>query len=409
MARVILAMSGGVDSSVAAHLLLEQGHEVIGVFLWHGEGPPPDRSTSWGGRLAGPPFRPFPAWSSGSPSELQLPRVPVPASEGEATVALSHASDPRPLETALPGRQADGAQDARRVADRLNIPFHVLDLRSDFRSIIEYFVGEYLSGRTPNPCVLCNRRIKLGRLFDYAADAGAAYVATGHHARLIAVAGSEFPALCRGMDPAKDQSYVLSGVKRANLSRMLLPVGEHRKSEIRALAKTLGLPVAEKRDSQEICFVPPGQHAEFVRARRGERETSGEIVTTDGRVVGRHAGIERFTVGQRKGLGVALGQRYFVVRIEPLTRRVVIGTREELARREVEADRTNWLVDPPRGPFRCLAKIRYNSPAAPAAASVLEGDRLHVTFDEPRFGVAPGQTVVCYDGERVLAGGWIVS
>ena len=184
-------------------------------------------------------------------------------------------------------------------------------------------------------------------------------------------------------------------------------VGQHLARE---LAGRLGLPVADKPDSQEICFVTPGEHDRFVREHRDAGiDTAGELVTTDGRVLGRHAGIERFTIGQRRGLGVALGERAFVVRIEPDTKRVVIGKREDLARRDLTADRTNWLVDPPSGEFRCQAKIRYNAQAAPATVEILPDDRLSVRFDQPCYGVAPGQAVVCYDGDRVLGGGWIES
>jgi tRNA-specific 2-thiouridylase len=214
--------------------------------------------------------------------------------------------------------------------------------------------------------------------------------------------------LLRGRDAAKDQSYVLFGIDRQLLSRMLLPVGEYGKSEIRDIAAQIGLRVADKRDSQEICFVAPGKHAQFVRNRRREAvDTSGPIVTTDGRVVGRHEGIEGFTVGQRKGLGVAMGQPHYVVRVEADTRRVVIGPHTELARRELTAEQTNWLVDPPPQPLRCQAQIRYNATAAAAVVQVLPGQRLAVAFDEPRYGVAPGQAVVCYEGAQVLGGGWI--
>jgi tRNA-specific 2-thiouridylase len=209
------------------------------------------------------------------------------------------------------------------------------------------------------------------------------------------------------VDAAKDQSYVLFGVDRSLLGRMMLPVGGRQKSEIRQIAAQLGLRVADKRDSQEICFVTSGRHDEFVRSHRTRVDTSGEIVTTEGRVVGRHPGIERFTIGQRKGLGVALGEPRFVVRIEPNTRRVVVGTHEELARRELSAHGVNWLIDAPAEAFACLAQIRYNSPPSAATAWPLAGGRLRVVFDEPRHGVAPGQAVVLYDGPGVLGGGWI--
>lgn len=375
VSRVVLAMSGGVDSSVAAHLLLEQGHEVIGVFMRHGEE---------SARACTAPA------SAGGPSLVQLP---IAGSTSGHRQGCCSATD---------------AEDARIVADRLEIPFFALDLREDFRGIIDYFVNEYSAGRTPNPCVMCNNWIKFSRLFDYADSIRADYVATGHYAQLLKPHRTgAAPALCRGNDISKDQSYVLFGIARQRLPRILLPIGQFHKHRIRQLAGKIGLRTADKPDSQEICFVTSGHHGDLVRGRRPGQDTSGEVVTTDGRVVARHRGIERFTVGQRKGLGVALGEPYFVVRIEPHSRRVVIGKRAELARDRVTANRGNWLVDPPAGAFRCTAMIRYNSHPAPATAQVLPDQRLQVVFDQPRFGVAPGQAVVCYDGPRVMGGGWI--
>ena len=255
---------------------------------------------------------------------------------------------------------------------------------------------------------MCNNWIKFGRLFDYADSVNADYVATGHYARLKAVERSPaYPALRRGKDSDKDQSYVLFGIARKYLSRMLLPVGKYRKAEIRELARSIGLRVAEKKDSQEICFVPPGQHAEFVRQQRPENNRSGDIVTTHGEVVGQHAGIEAFTIGQRKGLGVALGEPRFVVRIEPETRRIIIGEKSDLARAELTAHQTNWLTTPPVDPFPCCAQIRYNGSAQPAIAHPLPENRMRITFNEPTYGVAPGQAVVCYTDNQVLGGGWI--
>src|SRR5262245_5187730 len=329
MSRVVLAMSGGVDSSVAAHLLLEQGHDVIGVFMRHGEQSP----VSVGGH----------AESTANTSCHRLDHK-----QGCCT--------------------ASDAEDARRVADKLGIPFYALNLQQEFVQIIDYFVAEYTSGRTPNPCVQCNNWIKFGKLFDYAGSVGAEYVATGHYARLHSKADGS-TSLLRGIDAAKDQSYVLFGIRRDLLPRMMLPVGGFEKPAIRRIAANLGLRVAEKKDSQEICFVTRGRYDEFVRRRSAGGE-AGELVTTDGTVVGEHEGIEGFTVGQRKGLGVALGDRKFVVRIEPESRRVVIGDREELDCRELTATNCNWLdanaanaVDEPR---RCFAQIRYNAEAQPA-------------------------------------------
>jgi len=360
MSRVVLAMSGGVDSSVAAWLLRQQGHDVIGLFMRHG---------------------------------VELESCAV--------------------ESGKPARRRQGccsaadAADARRVADLLGIPFYALNFEEEFGRIVDYFVDEYTRGRTPNPCIVCNTWLKFGKLFQYADSVGARYVATGHHARLVPTSDPELPALCRGRDEAKDQSYVLFGIDRSLLARLSLPVGEHQKEEIRRIATELGFGVADKPDSQEICFVPDQDHARLVRQRRGGRDTSGEIVTTDGRVVGRHDGLEHFTVGQRKGLGVAFGERRYVVRLEADTRRVVVGARDELARRELNAGGANWLIRPPSEPLRCQVKIRYRSRSEWATVEPLADRRFRVVFDEPRHGVAPGQAVVCYDGERLLGGGWI--
>jgi tRNA-specific 2-thiouridylase len=366
MSRIVLAMSGGVDSSVAAHLLRQEGHEVIGVFMRHGE------EAQEACAVDGPPG-------------FQLPIFNPRADHKQGCCSASD------------------AEDARRVADRLDIPFYALNLQSEFRRIIDYFVDEYSRGRTPNPCVQCNNWLKFGKLVDYADSVGAEFVATGHYARLN---GTQ---LLRGTDHAKDQSYVLFGIDRRLLSRMLLPVGQFRKPQIRELAAQIGLRVAAKRDSQEICFVTSGKHDEFVRQRRRGSDMSGQIVTTGGQVVGTHPGIERFTIGQRKGLGVAMGEPYFVVAIDPASRQVTIGKQADLARRELTAADCNWLVDPPADPFACQAKIRYNTPPSAATAELLAENRLRVVFDEPRHGVAPGQAVVLYDGDRVLGGGWIES
>jgi tRNA-specific 2-thiouridylase len=377
MPRVVLAMSGGVDSSVAAHLLTQQGHDVIGVFMRHGERSPVG-PTSRGGQCTTVP--------------LGSRQLPLHHKQGCCTAA--------------------DADDARRVADKLGIPFYALNLEAEFGQIIDYFVAEYTAGRTPNPCVQCNNWIKFGKLFDYADSVGAEYVATGHYARLETRADGDV-ALLRGVDAAKDQSYVLFGIRREFLPRMVLPVGSYEKPAIRRIAAELGMRVADKKDSQEICFVTRGRYDEFVRQRR-EVNTAGELVTTDGTIVGEHEGIEGFTVGQRKGLGVALGEPRFVVRIESETHRVVLGERAELDRRELTARDCNWIALPGQHasdePRTCCAQIRYNASAQPATMTLLPQHRVQIVFDEPQFAVTPGQAVVCYDAadnRRVLGGGWI--
>jgi tRNA-specific 2-thiouridylase len=370
MSRIVLAMSGGVDSSVAAHLLVEQGHEVIGVFMRHGE-------------------EALEVCATGNTS---LPSLPIANPRGDHKQGCCTATD---------------AADARRVADRLGIPFYALNLQAEFARIIDYFVDEYSTGRTPNPCVMCNNWIKFGKLCDYADSLDAEYIATGHYARIVQEKPTDEPALWRGRDLHKDQSYALFGIRRDVLKRTLLPVGGYQKPEIRSMAQGLGLRVADKRDSQEICFVPDGDHASLVRRWRGSMDLSGEIVTTDGTVLGRHEGIENYTIGQRKGLGIALGDRRYVVRIDRQRQQVVIGSPEDLLCEELWARDANWLVDRPQGPLRCTVKIRYG--ARPVGAIVLSeaSGQLHVRFDNPQSGVAPGQAVVCYDEMRVLGGGWI--
>jgi len=398
MARVVLAMSGGVDSSVAAHLLCAEGHDVIGVFMRHG----------------------------------QTLEMVCATDKSNALKAGNDKAPANPLAIVSPRSDhkqgcctSSDAADARRVADRLDIPFYALDFTDAFDRIIDYFVAEYSIARTPNPCVMCNNWIKFGRLFEYADSVGADFVATGHYARLAAdksgaaeqVDGSASPQLLRGLDDDKDQSYVLFGVRRELLPRMLFPVGEFRKPQIRELAADLGFRNAEKRDSQEICFVSSGEHPEFVRRRRALNEigidstvpldTSGAIVMLDGRQVGTHDGIEGFTIGQRKGLGVALGEPHYVVKIDAETHRVTLGGKRDLERTTLAARDANWLVNAPTAPFAAAVQIRYNSTAFPAIVTPDRTTRFTVEFTDPVQGVAPGQAAVIYAGDRVLGGGWI--
>jgi tRNA-specific 2-thiouridylase len=364
--RVVVAMSGGVDSSVAAALLVEAGHDCVGVFMRHAA-------------AALPPTDP------GDPLAIVPPRA-------------GHQGCCSPTD----------ALDARRVADRLGIPLYALDLSADFERVIDDFVSSYGRGRTPNPCVRCNSWIKFGRLFEHADAIGATHVATGHYARLEH--GSDGPVLRRGFEAARDQSYVLFNVQQDRLRRMLLPVGDLAKAEVRGRAAALGLVTADKPDSQEICFVPPGEHARLVSHRLGGSR-AGEIVDASGRVLGRHPGIEHFTVGQRQGLGIAVGTPLHVIRIEPESCRVVVGPRSDVPEAELVAGEATWLVPPSAEPFACLVQCRAQRTAAPAVVTPLGPDRFAARFtggpDHAPGPISPGQPAVCYAGDRLLGGGWI--
>lgn len=366
--RVVLAMSGGVDSSASAYLLKEQGFEVIGLFM---------RSGAQEETACATPENPLAIVNSKSHKQ-----------------GCCSASD---------------AADARRVADALDIPFHALNFQDAFGRIKDYFADEYLAGRTPNPCVMCNNWLKFGKLWDFAKQVGAERIATGHYARLVDVEGEDQPALMRGEDLTKDQSYVLFGIRRDLLDKILFPVGEIQKTDLREMARRVGIQTAEKKDSQEICFIPDQDYVGFINRYRGPHETAGEMVDTAGNVVAHHEGYENFTIGQRKGLGVAFGSPRYVVAIEPETRKVVIGEKEDLGRTTLTADRLNWLVPEVPESRRVLAKIRYRHEPTPANIRLLDEDRVEVEFDEPQFGVAPGQAVVFYENDRVLGGGWILN
>ncbi|MBX3385140.1 MAG: tRNA 2-thiouridine(34) synthase MnmA [Phycisphaeraceae bacterium] len=390
--RVLCAMSGGVDSSVAAAMLLREGYEVVGVFM----------------RL-------------GSPGETLDSLEPFDS----AGVAC----DPAKIKIGHQGCcSINDAADARLVAAELGIPFYVVNFKKDFGRIIDYFVDEYASGRTPNPCVRCNDWLKFGRLHEYAGQIGADFVASGHYARIERDEAGR-TRLMRGVDHAKDQSYVLFGLPREQMESTLLPIGAHEKSGVRELAREWGLPTFDKPDSQEICFVPDNDYAGLVERRRPEVAGEGPVVNERGERVGTHGGQHRLTIGQRKGIGVALGHPIFVVGKNPATNTVTVGPRERLMSTSCAAGEANWLVDFPAigDERRVLARYRYNSAAVPACVRVLQDraesglgtrapsgrlGRFEVTFDSPQEAVTPGQAVVLYDGREpdwVLGGGWIES
>lgn len=368
--KILLAMSGGVDSSVAAALLRDAGHEVVGVFM----------------RL-------------GSPGESLDELLPGDACDvGKVRIGKQGCCS------------VGDAEDARLVAAKLDIPFYVVNFKKEFGRIIDHFVAEYDAGRTPNPCVRCNDWLKFGRLHEYAHQVGAAAVASGHYARVEPDPDSGRLRLLRGVDHGKDQSYVLFGTPRDRLSEMILPVGGLPKSEVRALAERFDLPVFDKPDSQEICFVPDDDYAGLVARRSGTGVRPGAILDREGREVGEHPGHQHFTIGQRRRIGVALGHPIYVVAKDPVANTITVGDRADLLSTGCLASDANWLVDPPREDRRCHLRIRYNADPVPGRVRV-EGDgagmRVIATFDEPQPSVAPGQALVCYDGDEVLGGAWI--
>lgn len=377
--KVVVAMSGGVDSSVAAALLLREGYDVVGVFMRLGS---PDGVAHDDG---------------GAEPSCDVDSAPgaAPRAQKQGCCSVSDAAD------------------ARRVAGVLGVPCYVLNFQQDFGRVIDYFVSEYNRGRTPNPCVRCNDWLKFGKLAQYAKAVGADFVASGHYARTGTDPASGKRVLMRGKDLRKDQSYVLFGITPDALEHTLLPIGAFEKHEVRKIAEELKLPTFNKPDSQEICFVPDQDYAALVKRRSPETFREGELVTTEGQTVGKHSGHQHFTIGQRKGVGVALGHPIYVVDIDPAANRVTLGEREALLKSSLAANQLNVLHDALRGatekPVRCLAKIRYNHQPQPATARLTGPDVLSVHFDEPQSAITPGQAVVLYQGEAVLGGGWIES
>ncbi len=347
--RVVVAMSGGVDSSVAAALLVERGCEVIGITM----------------QLAG---------------------------AGSRCCSLADADD------------------ARRVAETLGIRFYVAAYGDLFRSeVMEPFADAYLSGRTPIPCVACNRRFKFHHLLGRARALGAARIATGHYARIDADPASGARRLRTGIDGAKDQSYFLFDLDQAQLARIELPLGSLGKNEVRARARALGLATAEKPESQEICFVPDGDYARVVETLRpGALPGTGEIVHEDGRVLGQHRGIHHFTVGQRRGLSLGAAQRLYVTRIEAKRNRIVVGGEEALLAREARLESVSWIAgEAPEGALEATVRVRYRHEGARAAIEPDGKDGARLVFRDPVRAISPGQAAVFYQGDQVLGGGWI--
>lgn len=355
--RVVVGMSGGVDSSVAAWLLKEQGYDVIGVTMqiWQDE-----------------------------EEKLQ--------EENGGCCGLT------------------AVDDARRVAASLDIPYYVMNFKREFKeNVIDYFVDEYIGGRTPNPCIACNRFVKWESLLKRSMDIGADYIATGHYARVEQLPGGRY-AVRTSATGRKDQTYALYNLTQEQLKRTLMPVGGYTKEEIREMAAKMNLPVAHKPDSQDICFVPDGDYASFIEKTADQTFPQGNFVLADGTIVGRHNGIIHYTVGQRKGLGVAMGYPVFVLAIRPETNEVVLGKAEESLSRYVRADRINFMsVEDLKEPKKVWAKIRYNHKGAWCTVERTGEDEILCTFDEPLRAAAPGQAVVLYDGEYVLGGGTIIN
>lgn len=349
--RIVAAMSGGVDSSVTAALLKEQGYDVVGITMQ--------------------------LWSS----------------------------TPAAMSSEICGSQ-DAIADARRVAEQLQIPFHAVNFEDEFKhAVIDRFCDQYFSGCTPNPCVICNQLLKFDLLQRKARDLNADFMATGHYACIDRQGDRLF--LRKGLDRHKDQSYFLFTLSQEQLAFTLFPLGKMNKDEVRTHAERFNLPVAQKAESQDICFIPDGDYVRFLEQERGAGQLDGDIVHVSGKVLGRHKGFYRYTVGQRKGLGIGWTAPLFVVGIDAEKRQVIVGERDYLSRKELEIDGCNWSIEEPTEAFESRCRIRYRHHEVPATVEPLPNRQARVIFAEPQKGITPGQAAVFYDDDRVLGGGWI--
>lgn len=355
--KVVVGMSGGVDSSVAAWLLKKQGMDVIGVTMQ--------------------------IWQDEEPDEQE---------ENGGCCGLS------------------AVEDARRVAGSLEIPYYVMNFKKEFKEqVMDYFIQEYVDGRTPNPCIACNRYVKWESLLRRSMDIGAEYIATGHYARIEQLQNGRY-SLKKSVTAAKDQTYALYNLTQYQLSHTLMPVGEFTKDEIREMAGEINLTVAHKPDSQEICFIPDHDYAKFIEENTDCHLPEGNFVDRDGNILGRHKGITHYTIGQRKGLGIALGYPIFVVGIRPETNEVIIGENDDVFSNTLTCSRLNWMsVEGLFGrEMRVSAKIRYSHKGAPCVIREKHPDLVECVFDEPQRAITPGQAVVFYDGDYVVGGGTII-
>ena len=356
MEKVVVGMSGGVDSSVAAYLLQKQGYDVIGVTMQ--------------------------IWQDEDVCSME---------ENGGCCGLS------------------AVEDARRVASVLDIPYYVMNFKQEFKeNVIDYFVGEYLQARTPNPCIACNRYVKWESLLKRSLDIGAAYIATGHYASIEKLPNGRY-TIKKSVTQAKDQTYALYNLTQHQLSHTLMPVGAYAKDEIREIARDLKLPIANKPDSQEICFVPDNDYAGFIEETTGKKPEQGNFVTPDGKVIGTHKGIIHYTVGQRKGLNLSMGHPVFVVAIRPETNEVVIGNASDVFSDKLYCNQLNFMsIADLDGDMQVIAKIRYSHKGAKAVIRKVEEDKVECIFEEPQRAITPGQAVVFYDGDYVLGGGTIL-